>query len=746
VNVFGGMLRKFEFGDLLLSLYILVFLRQYSWTVGNQRIAWAATVAATVVLCLWYVRAKDVPEERTPRLFWPLVALPLFLVYALRLAFPDLSFDVLNHRIIQSERALRGPLLLPGDFFPTIFPFNPSSDMLTGISRHLLGYRLGTIINYLALLWSGMILNKLLAPFVKRAGWRCLGILLVLFTEHILFEINTYMVDLLSLPLMLEATRLGLNYEDSANKRRDLICGALLVGSCVALKLTNVAIALPVVLLFAFKFFRWKERGSRVAQLALIASAAGAFLLPLLPHAVYIYRQTGSPVFPLYNKIFRSPYWPDINVYDGRWGPHSLWETLLWPLLTIREAARLSELNLYSGRICFGFVAAMLCLLLPGVDRRFRFLASIMVLGSLLWSATSGYIRYALYLEIAGGVLIIYLSLFVRELVRSSRFVRGLIASLPILLLVAQCAFSYTYVRQTEWGGRPTYFDQPDAYRAELRKYLMHDHTLQKFLLPEERISVAQVEAWIVSNIKTNGVEVLLRGDVPMIAVNNSEYFDMPKSRQKFATALRQIQGKRIYSLSMTEDLDSSLAFLRQRGLEIRKISPVVVRFFSDHTGLHMSLIEIVISDRTGPERKPEDYPQVTQATSPLPDNAFNAGISAPTAPASLHAGEKAAISVVIQNKSNTVWPARGQKDGKYFVTIADSWLDGRTEKLITNMDARSNLLVDLSPGNSQTIPLNITAPLTPGEYVLEIDVVQEGVTWFKDKGSETLKLRLKVE
>jgi hypothetical protein len=159
-----------------------------------------------------------------------------------------------------------------------------------------------------------------------------------------------------------------------------------------------------------------------------------------------------------------------------------------------------------------------------------------------------------------------------------------------------------------------------------------------------------------------------------------------------------------------------------------------------------MSLIEIVISDQSGPVQKPKDYPEVTRATGPLPDDAFNAGISVPTAPVTLRTGEKAMISVVLQNKSNTVWPARGQEDGKYFVTIADSWLDGRTEKLITNMDARSNLLVDLWPGNSQTIPLNVTAPLTPGEYVLEIDVVQEGVTWFKDKGSETLKIALQVE
>ena len=39
-----------------------------------------------------------------------------------------------------------------------------------------------------------------------------------------------------------------------------------------------------------------------------------------------------------------------------------------------------------------------------------------------------------------------------------------------------------------------------------------------------------------------------------------------------------------------------------------------------------------------------------------------------------------------------------------------------------------------------------IKAPPMPGEYVLEIDLVQEGVTFFKDKGSPTWRARVKVE
>jgi hypothetical protein len=44
------------------------------------------------------------------------------------------------------------------------------------------------------------------------------------------------------------------------------------------------------------------------------------FLLPLIPYTLYIYSQTGNPVFPLFNQVFHSPYWPT-NDPGVRWGP-----------------------------------------------------------------------------------------------------------------------------------------------------------------------------------------------------------------------------------------------------------------------------------------------------------------------------------------------------------------------------------------------------------------------------------------
>src|SRR5215218_2688471 len=154
---------------------------------------------------------------------------------------------------------------MPGDYFPTPAPYNPAPDTVTGLFRHALGYRLGTVVNLLALVWTARVAEKLVRPFVARAWSRAAAVLLVLLAEHLLYEVNEYMVDLLSLPLLLEATWLALRVEE-AEKRGALFARvALLLGLSVALKLTNAAAILPVILLCAYRALagpgRLKTRG-----------------------------------------------------------------------------------------------------------------------------------------------------------------------------------------------------------------------------------------------------------------------------------------------------------------------------------------------------------------------------------------------------------------------------------------------------------------------------------------------------
>src|SRR5436305_12646356 len=210
-----------EFGDALVFLYALVFVRQYLWLIPDNALAWTLAAPLSAVAWYFYVTTKPFAARRVGREFWLVVALPLFFVYMWRAPFPDVSFDVLNYRLLHSERSLRGTLFAPGDFFPTPAPYNPAPDTLTGLFRLALGYRLGTIVNLLALVWSAQLVDKILRPFVARARQRSVCVLLVVLAEHLLFEVTNYMVDLPALPLLMEATYLALRACDAADTRAD---------------------------------------------------------------------------------------------------------------------------------------------------------------------------------------------------------------------------------------------------------------------------------------------------------------------------------------------------------------------------------------------------------------------------------------------------------------------------------------------------------------------------------------------
>jgi hypothetical protein len=133
-----------------------------------------------------------------------------------------------------------------------------------------------------------------------------------------------------------------------------------------------------------------------------------------------------------------------------------------------------------------------------------------------------------------------------------------------------------------------------------------------------------------------------------------------------------------------------------------------------------------------------------------LPDNGFKAVLTIDNAPAKLRTGEKATIQVKVKNASGVVWYARGAEvnnssDNKFYLAAGDRWLNAADEKLVTDMDGRYGLNKNLRPGEETEVPLTVTAPKEPGSYVLEVDLVQEQVAWFHDKGSPTAKAKVTV-
>src|SRR4029079_19238510 len=196
------------------------------------------------------------------------------------------------------------------------------------------------------------------------------------------------------------------------------------------------------------------SRGPRIrATLKSIPISALLFLAPFAPFMMVIYRLTGNPVFPLYNGIFKSAYWPQGAVFDPRWGPWGIYETVVWPVLMYFKPDRLCEFPFYSGRLSIGYILAAVCLLIARGDRNIRALAFTTLLGSILWSATSGYIRYALFLELTSGILLIWLLHYSwNKCARFSNRARLIVPTALCLLLLAHSYFALLYANHWEWS------------------------------------------------------------------------------------------------------------------------------------------------------------------------------------------------------------------------------------------------------------------------------------------------------
>ncbi len=529
--------RRPRFAAVVMAPYFLAIVWQYFSGVQHKTIAWLLAVIVSAIVWVLYQSIDETADERVPWQFWIITALPLLFFYLIRLPFPDISFDVLNYHILHGERALRGPLLIPGDFFPTPAPFNPTPDILTGLYRHVLGYRLGTIVNLAALLWTATIVERLIRDWIRSAWLHSATVFFVVATEQLLFQINNYMVDLLALPLLLEASIIALDPKREQLGRRALRL-SLLLGIAAAFKLTNLIYAVPIAVIFVYNVAAVNSRQQIRSLIKTAPIAVLCFVLPLLPFTIFIYRLTGNPVFPLYNGLFKSPYWPQGRLFDPRWGPFGLSETLAWPVKMTFRPERLSEYPFYSGRLSLGFVIALALLFVCRRERRVWQIAFITIVGAILWSASSGYIRYALFLEVTSGILILWIivSAWQRFSERQTRITFAVSCITLMILLPTPIALARAY--KWEWSGRTNIFQQSAQIDLDESRNILRDRYLPAYLAPEDRKAFDKVGLWLETTYKTSAIEALLEPELPIVGVRIPEYFVSAAGRNTIADVL----------------------------------------------------------------------------------------------------------------------------------------------------------------------------------------------------------------
>jgi hypothetical protein len=235
------------------------------------------------------------------------------------------------------------------------------------------------------------------------------------------------------------------------------------------------------------------------------------------------------------------------------------------------------------------------------------------------------------------------------------------------------------------------------------------------------------VEAWIESTYKTSAVAAMLRNDIPSVNIFVDAFFSTPLAFKNYQAALRTVAQKKTLSLAFQEDLNMALSTLDKRGFTVLKSTPLEFPYYSRKNRLRLVVLEVAL--------KP----------SAQPEGIFDAQIAVLQGLTGMKAGEAATIRVKVRNSSGGVWSANGQPPGSHQVKLGNKWLD-QTGNIIVNDDGRTTLSRDVKPGEEVELELRVKAPENPGSYVLMVDLVQENVAWFNERGSATANLAVTVE
>ena len=101
--------------------------------------------------------------------------------------------------------------------------------------------------------------------------------------------------------------------------------------------------------------------------------------------------------------------------------------------------------------------------------------------------------------------------------------------------------------------------------------------------------------------------------------------------------------------------------------------------------------------------------------------------------------GQPVTLSIKVQNRSHAPFP-----HGKATFGLSYHLLSS-TGEILKFDNPRSYFEAPLQPNSSLTVDLSINTPVKRGSYLLEIDLVWEGMLWFKEQGNPTCTVELNV-
>ena len=556
----------------------------------------------------------------SPWLWVFLAVLPAVLLYANRFLIPDYATDSLSYHLFNGQRASHNLLLgfMPSELYPvSIGTLAAGYDLMNYIVRLVLGYRLGTILDLLAAIGCTIILYRLMLLILKEwgrkfhAGW---GLLLVnaSIVLELYFQLATYLVDILNAFCVLLVFYW---VATSITKRRKQplrlwmwIAQWIALGALVELKLTNTAFVLPLAGLLLWDLYRHREALSAKRWSIYLVTAMCLFL-PLLPSWTANYHVSHNPLFPYYNGIFKSAYYPPTSYRDSTFGAKTPLQQLLWPGASTFSQTQLGEphqiyndykLVLYW--LC-GLLLASLALLKRLKLGKLQSVLVYYVLSSMfVWGFLFGINRYLISTMLLGGLLLVMVCAASSSW--KQRGVRIFWTGLSILLCGAMFIDSYRIIHfnmHYDISWRPPLYQNLALHRSQLPVLF----TRHLALSASERTTLNNADITLNCNNDVAALLLLLPSTTskPVVNVTSDDlpqYAALSNDRAYQQEALRRLQTiyphKSVFNwVSVTSDSGigptaaGCLQSITARGVTITATQPI--NSFMGFSGFSFNLI-----------------------------------------------------------------------------------------------------------------------------------------------------------
>nr|WP_050781082.1 glycosyltransferase family 87 protein [Bradyrhizobium sp. ORS 278] len=395
-------------------------------------------------------------------------------VYAY-VAGEDINWDWQNYHDYAGFALVHGRFdvdVAPGGFQSFL---NPLIYLLPYVVRHGLpapwwGMALGALhgLNLAVVFWLTRVLLQRTADVFKLAS----ALIIAALSPMALSEVGTSFADILTTLPILVGLALLFSHEDNDARPRHLLAAGLMFGAATGLKLTNATflIAAGVSLLLMARPLRAVATFGAASALGGIVTAG--------PWALKMLRDFGSPLYPFYNTIFRSPEAPLVSIVDTRFMPQSLADALAYPFYWVIGKHPSSEWPFRDPRFAV-IIVLLIAVILTGLWQRRevlglrdRRLIMFFWISYVLWMLAFSIQRYLMPLELLAAPLIVLLLIRLSDAWREPVAKQTSLRSRQAIIVVAALAVALAS-QPTDWMRRPW----SDPYRPQLAEALRQPAT-----------------------------------------------------------------------------------------------------------------------------------------------------------------------------------------------------------------------------------------------------------------------------